>query len=53
MFNNNRKSILVIGIFPKMNFSWALAMGTNLHGFLFQGRLISGWSPASYQLVDS
>jgi hypothetical protein len=30
MFNNNRKSILIAGIFPKMNFSWALPIGANL-----------------------
>jgi hypothetical protein len=37
-FNNNRKSILIAGIFPKITFSWVLSIGTNLSWIIIRGR---------------
>jgi hypothetical protein len=48
MFNYNRKSILIAGLFPKMKFSWALPAEANLSiALTVHGRTISGRSPAS------
>jgi hypothetical protein len=48
IFNNNRKYILMAGLFPKMNFSWALPIDANPSWILIQGGFISGRSPARY-----
>jgi hypothetical protein len=55
MFNNNRKSMLTAGIFPKMIFILGLAYGNEsvLDYLSIQNRLISGRSPARYLFVGS